>query len=110
MFTDSRKSGHFRTKNIPSNKRLWEMMVARAKMRFHPYPSLAASHWIHQEYVKQGGQFSKSQTNSESTRNKREKKRNNPEKQVGTRKSKDTEKQEKAESKKEVKKKAKAKH
>lgn len=45
---------------IPSNQRLWDLLVARAKHRFNTYPSPAASHWVHQEYVKAGGQFAKS--------------------------------------------------
>jgi len=33
------------------------MLVVQAKQRFHPYPSLPASKWIHGEYVKRGGAF-----------------------------------------------------
>jgi hypothetical protein len=33
------------------------MLVAQAKQKFPTYPSLPASKWIHQEYVKRGGIF-----------------------------------------------------
>jgi myosin-crossreactive antigen len=42
---------------IPANQRLWDMLVVQAKQRFNTYPSQAASHWIHEEYVKRGGRF-----------------------------------------------------
>jgi hypothetical protein len=42
---------------VPQNPRLWEMLVVQAKQKFHPYPSLPASKWIHGEYVKRGGSF-----------------------------------------------------
>lgn len=45
---------------IPANQRLWDLLVARAKHRFNTYPSPAASHWVHKEYVNAGGQFVKS--------------------------------------------------
>lgn len=41
----------------PKNPRLWEMLVNQAKRKFPKYPSLPASKWIHQEYVKRGGTF-----------------------------------------------------
>lgn len=43
--------------HIPSNARLWKLYVARAKQKFHHYPSPAASHWVHDQYVKAGGRF-----------------------------------------------------
>jgi hypothetical protein len=45
---------------IPVNQKLWDMLVLQAKHRFRTYPSMAASHWIHEQYVKHGGQFTKS--------------------------------------------------
>jgi hypothetical protein len=42
---------------IPANQTLWNMLVAQAKTRFRVYPSIAASTWVHQQYVKDGGQF-----------------------------------------------------
>jgi len=43
--------------SVPSNPKLWQMLVLQAKAKFPKYPSLPASKWIHQEYVKKGGQF-----------------------------------------------------
>lgn len=43
--------------SVPSNPKLWHMLVLQAKAKFPTYPSLPASKWIHQEYVKKGGQF-----------------------------------------------------
>ena len=41
----------------PSNIRLWKMIIMQAKAKFATYPSPGASHWVHSEYVKHGGQF-----------------------------------------------------
>ena len=43
--------------HIPMNPRLWNLYVARAKSKFVHYPSPAASHWVHDQYVKAGGRF-----------------------------------------------------
>lgn len=42
---------------VPANQKLWSMIVAQARTKFAVYPSLAASRWIHQEYVHKGGMF-----------------------------------------------------
>lgn len=42
---------------IPINTNLWNMVITQAKARFMTYPSPGASHWVHSEYVKKGGQF-----------------------------------------------------
>lgn len=42
---------------VPTNQRLWQMIIMQAKARFATYPSPGASHWVHEEYVKHGGQF-----------------------------------------------------
>ena len=42
---------------VPSNPKLWNMLVVQAKSKFRVYPSPAASHWVHAEYTKKGGQF-----------------------------------------------------
>lgn len=47
--------------HVPSNPKLWRMLVAQAKQKFHVYPSPAASHWVHEQYVKHGGQFTDSE-------------------------------------------------
>ena len=54
------KFGNVTGQQIPANQRLWDLLIARAKHRFNVYPSPAASHWVHQEYVNAGGQFVKS--------------------------------------------------
>lgn len=54
------KFGDVVGQQIPSNQRLWDLLVMRAKHRFNTYPSPAASHWVHKEYVNAGGQFAKS--------------------------------------------------
>jgi hypothetical protein len=33
------------------------MCVSQARAKFAKYPSPAASHWVHQEYIRHGGQF-----------------------------------------------------
>lgn len=43
--------------HIPMNMKLWNLFVARAKAKFNHYPSPAASHWVHDQYVKAGGRF-----------------------------------------------------
>lgn len=50
---------------VPRNPRLWAMLVQEAKSRFQKFPSLPASKWIHNEYVKRGGTFVKSQKEDE---------------------------------------------
>ena len=41
----------------PKNPKLWQMIIAQARARFATYPSPAASHWVHDQYIKSGGQF-----------------------------------------------------
>lgn len=41
----------------PGNPKLWAMVVAQARAKYHPYPSAGASHWVHSEYIKHGGHF-----------------------------------------------------
>jgi len=41
----------------PSNPRLWSMVIMQARAKFATYPSPGASHWVHSEYIKHGGQF-----------------------------------------------------
>jgi hypothetical protein len=44
-------------KKSPQNQKLWDMLTRQASAKFTPYPSLPASKWIHNEYVKRGGAF-----------------------------------------------------
>jgi len=37
--------------------KLWNMIIARAKAKYATYPNPAASHWVHEEYVRYGGKF-----------------------------------------------------
>ena len=53
---------------VPTNQKLWSMVVFQAKTKYHPYPSPGASHWAHQRYVELGGKFG-----STSDKTKREK-------------------------------------
>lgn len=41
----------------PANAKLWTLVTQQAKAKFRVYPSPAAAHWVHQEYVKKGGRF-----------------------------------------------------
>lgn len=41
----------------PTNQKLWNMVVSQAKAKYATYPSPAASHWVHEEYVRYGGKF-----------------------------------------------------
>lgn len=43
--------------SVPANPKLWHTFVLQAKAKFPKYPSLPASKWVHQEYVKHGGRF-----------------------------------------------------
>lgn len=42
---------------IPQNQNLWHMLIAQARAKFAKYPSPAASHWVHEHYLKSGGKF-----------------------------------------------------
>ena len=53
----------------PTNQKLWDMIIMQARARFATYPSPGASHWVHQEYEKHGGQFEET---SEVTKRKKE--------------------------------------
>lgn len=47
--------------SIPANQKLWSMLIARARAKFRVFPSPAASHWVHSQYVQLGGRFVESQ-------------------------------------------------
>ena len=42
---------------VPTNEKLWSMVVFQAKTKYHPYPSPGASAWVHQQYIHLGGKF-----------------------------------------------------
>lgn len=50
----------------PRNPKLWQTITVLARSKFHPYPSPAASHWVHKSYEEKGGLF------VDSSKNKRE--------------------------------------
>lgn len=52
-----RRQGGRQSRGVPQNPRLYEMLVAQAKQKYRQYPSLPASKWVHDEYVKRGGTF-----------------------------------------------------
>lgn len=41
----------------PASPKLWHAIVIQARAKFQVYPSPAAAHWVHEQYVKHGGQF-----------------------------------------------------
>lgn len=42
---------------VPSNQKLYSMVVNQAKMKYRIYPSPGASHWVHKRYLELGGKF-----------------------------------------------------
>lgn len=45
---------------VPANPRLYNMITMQARTKFSKYPSPAAAHWVHSQYLQKGGQFVKS--------------------------------------------------
>lgn len=56
-----RHPGDTRKHLVPKNPRLWAMIQNLARMKFQKFPSLPASKWMHEEYVKRGGTFVESE-------------------------------------------------
>ena len=42
---------------VPTNQRLWNMLVLQAKTKFKTWPSIPASTWVRKEYTQRGGRF-----------------------------------------------------
>ena len=42
---------------VPTNQRLWNMLVLQAKTKFKTWPSIPASSWVRKEYTQRGGRF-----------------------------------------------------
>ena len=42
---------------IPTNEKLYAMIVGQAKAKYRIYPSPGASHWVHRRYLEMGGKF-----------------------------------------------------
>lgn len=43
--------------DVPSNEKLYGMVVNQAKQKYRIYPSPGASHWVHKRYLELGGKF-----------------------------------------------------
>ena len=43
--------------DVPTNEKLYAMVVMQAKARYRVYPSPGASHWVHKRYLELGGKF-----------------------------------------------------
>jgi hypothetical protein len=48
-----------KTKNVPTNKKLYARVKAEAKKKFKVYPSAYANGWLVQEYKRRGGKYKK---------------------------------------------------
>jgi hypothetical protein len=46
---------------IPTNEKLYAMVVTQAKAKYRIYPSPGASHWVHRRYLELGGRFEDSE-------------------------------------------------
>jgi hypothetical protein len=44
-------------RKVPTNEKLYAMVVFQAKAKYRIYPSPGASAWVHRRYVELGGQF-----------------------------------------------------
>jgi hypothetical protein len=43
--------------DVPTNEKLYAMVVMQAKAKYRIYPSPGASHWVHKRYLELGGKF-----------------------------------------------------
>lgn len=43
--------------DVPTNEKLYAMVVGQAKAKYRIYPSPGASHWVHRRYLEMGGKF-----------------------------------------------------
>ena len=50
---------------VPTNQKLYAMVVTQAKAKYRIYPSPGASHWVRRRYLELGGKF---EDTSEKTR------------------------------------------
>lgn len=44
-------------RQVPTNEKLYAMVVFQAKAKYHQYPSPGASAWVHRRYIELGGKF-----------------------------------------------------
>lgn len=47
--------------DVPTNEKLYAMVVTQAKAKYRIYPSPGASHWVHRRYLELGGKFTSSE-------------------------------------------------
>jgi hypothetical protein len=47
--------------DVPTNEKLYAMVVTQAKTKYRIYPSPGASHWVHKRYLELGGKFEDSE-------------------------------------------------
>ncbi len=47
--------------DVPTNEKLYAMVVMQAKAKYRIYPSPGASHWVHKRYLELGGKFEDSE-------------------------------------------------
>lgn len=50
---------------VPTNEKLYAMVVMQAKAKYRIYPSPGASHWVHRRYIELGGKFEDSARKAE---------------------------------------------
>jgi hypothetical protein len=43
--------------DVPTNEKLYAMVVTQAKAKYRIYPSPGASHWVHRRYLELGGKY-----------------------------------------------------
>jgi hypothetical protein len=53
---------------VPTNEKLYAMVVTQAKTKYRIYPSPGASHWVHKRYLELGGKFEDSEKVAERKR------------------------------------------
>jgi hypothetical protein len=46
-----------KSRNVPTDKKLYERVIAEAKKKFEVYPSAYANGWVVQEYKRRGGKY-----------------------------------------------------
>jgi hypothetical protein len=44
-------------RQVPTNEKLFAMVVFQAKAKYQVYPSPGASAWVHRRYIELGGKF-----------------------------------------------------
>lgn len=55
--TTKRRKVARKTRNVPTNKKLYATVKAAAKRKFAVYPSVYANAWLVREYKKRGGKY-----------------------------------------------------